>query len=157
MIRGDTTRVLCNKESQVWHSLLSAPPFSVFRSSETGSRVPHLEMPVTSVTLRRCIPCESLIFQLFREDPSIPWHCRVNTTLNKVLSLWWMCSRYTQVYGDCQPRKCATPADNGIWCVIWPGGAGSKQMLNDKSKVSCTVSWENNQKIKVKEVFLVCQ
>lgn len=26
-------------------------------------------------------------------------------------------------------------------------------MLNDKSKVSCTVSWENNQKIKVKGVF----
>lgn len=30
-------------------------------------------------------------------------------------------------------------------------------MLKDKSKVSGTVSWENNQKIKVKGVFLACQ
>lgn len=31
----------------------------------------------------------------------------------------------------------------------------TEQMLNDKSKVSCMVSWGNNKKIKVKEFFFV--
>lgn len=92
--------------------------FQIFRNFKHS---PTLEILMADKILGFHILYESRLFKLIREGSYTPWHYRVNTILNKALSLWWMCSRHAKVYGDCQPGKCATPAYNGIWCVIWWG------------------------------------